>query len=754
MDFARAVQQERRFSLMQVVGDHSYSPRLQEVRPTVDASVKVMTGVARTFEELNPGSAAGAVAVFERLSQGLSIMRAKVDTGGTSVDETYAFYGQILDTVSKAMSTFADDAPRTEIALRLRTVYDLFRIAEAMSRAQVLASAGEFGGGLSDSQLIEVARQAGFYRTHLEAVTPLLVGAEQSSWKALSESTEWRILSDVENALVARGGSDRSIPESGASTRGSDRAGRANAAPMPLPVSDEAWQDSITAVSESLLGLWTGHATTTSAYSLDIGASAARNSLYGGALILLITVGAFLVAARLSARMVRRLIRLRAGTIALTDQQLPTIIQRLESGEPVDLDAEMTRLDFGADEIGQVAEAFNRAQLAAVRAAAKEARTRDGANSVFLNIAHRSQTMLHRHLKILNDAEYEQEDPKVLEVLFQLHHLATRERRNAENLIILGGEQPRRQWRNPVELDELVRGAVAESQDYHRVRVLRVPAVKVVGGVIADLIHLLAELVDNATSFSPPDSKVEVSGNAVGKGVVIEIVDQGLGMLPERMAELNETLSKAPDFAIAALSDDNRLGMFVIARLSARINVTVRLANSEYGGIKAVVLIPSALLTESADPGPVSAVHGMAALRPSSMDELSVPSITSIPEAPDRPRDIEPRDRHQPYAAPDRELRRRPLDRESVHGHESTGIHRRPPDHRKPDDRPPLPRRERQKHLAPQLASDESPEVGIQEHPAQHRTADEARNLFSAIENGTRQGREAMMRDGFNDNRH
>jgi signal transduction histidine kinase len=158
-----------------------------------------------------------------------------------------------------------------------------------------------------------------------------------------------------------------------------------------------------------------------------------------------------------------------------------------------------------------------------LRAAVTEAKTREGVWAVFLNIAHRSQTVVHRQLEILDKAEHQQEDPDQLQMLFELDQLATRARRNAENLIILGGEQPGRRWRSPVPLMDFVRSAFAEAEDYTRVDLSRLPGVTIVGNVVADLIHLLAELVDNATAFSPPESPVTVMGNIVGNGAVVEI---------------------------------------------------------------------------------------------------------------------------------------------------------------------------------------------------------------------------------------
>lgn len=550
-----------------------------------------------------------------------------------------------------------------------------------------------------------------------------MTDGSRAQWHALTESREWRTLSEIESILVRRGVTGQTDQAAVPSSRGES----AQVDDHALLASTAEWEAAITGVSDVMLRIWTGQAEHVSALARELGDSRARNSLLGGLLVLAVTTAAFVTTLRMSRKMIDRLHRLRAETTALTDDRLPAIIGALNRGDPVDIEKEMTRLDFGTDEIGEVADAFNRAQLAAVNAAATEARTREGVNSVFVNIAHRSQVVLHRHLRLLNDAEYEQEDPKILDLLFRLHHLATRERRNAENLIILGGEQPRRQWRKPVQLDELVRGAVAEAQDYFRVRVGRLPDLKVSGGVIADLIHLLAELVDNATAFSPPDSRVEVSGNAVGRGVVVEVADQGLGMANEQMAVLNETLSKPPDFALAALSSDNRLGMFVVARLAHRIGVSVRLVESEYGGVKAVVLIPAALLSVDEPAGAIP--------EPPAITSPVTPSITantlsdtghgsgSSPHTPWRsaePQDYPPQD-HRPGL----------LDRHGVGRRIADPIeHRAGP-------RPELPRRQRQSHLAPQLA-DSTPVLGVM--PPQ-RSAVESRDLFSAIESGTRQGR-------------
>jgi signal transduction histidine kinase len=236
--------------------------------------------------------------------------------------------------------------------------------------------------------------------------------------------------------------------------------------------------------------------------------------------------------------------------------------------------------------------------------AAQQAAALEDINAVFLNIAHRSQAIVHRQLQVLDKAERAEDDPDQLGLLFQLDHLTTRERRNAENLIILGGGQPGRQWRNPVPLLELVRSAASETEQYTRVALGRMPRMMVAGRAVGDLIHLLAELLDNATSFSPPDARIDVRGNRVGKGVVLEVEDQGLGIEPERMEQLNAMLRSDSSIGPSAKSQDWRLGLFVVSRLARRHGISVTLVESAYGGVRAIALIPMPLLTEAPDEDP------------------------------------------------------------------------------------------------------------------------------------------------------
>ncbi|MER6876651.1 ATP-binding protein, partial [Amycolatopsis sp. NPDC000673] len=496
---------------------------------------------------------------------------------------------------------------------------------------------------------------------------------------------------------------------------------------------------------------------------------------------------------RLSNRFISRLARLREDTLDAAEVRLPELVGRVRAGEPVDLDEGGHLLDHGTDEIGEVAEAFNLAQQSALAAAVEEAKTRQGTKAVFLNIAHRSQVIVHRQLKVLDAAERKQEDPDQLDTLFRLDHLSTRARRNAENLIILGGGQPGRQWRNPVSLVELVRGAAAETEHFARVKTAKLPEVAVRGPVVGDLVHLLAELIDNATSFSPPESRVELRGNVVGKGVVIEVEDQGLGIEQEQADEFNAMLADPPDFGIMALSDEPRLGLFVVARLASRHGISVHLRESAYGGTRAIVLVRKDLLapisetepsdteadTESDGPPELSRL-AVEPSRPAPEPQRAEPQRPELPQRKaSRPEPVQAelpqpsRVAPEPRVAPEQQRPELPTRRAMrpvaeappVRPQQTRPQHeQRPPADNgraprpavengraappRPPGRPPLPQRRRQQNLVPQLRSDRpAPESD----DVREDSPEEARSRLSAFQQGTRRAREA---DPGHDNRY
>jgi len=309
-----------------------------------------------------------------------------------------------------------------------------------------------------------------------------------------------------------------------------------------------------------------------------------------GLLGLLLTITVTVLVAR---SIIRRLGGLERNALQLAEDQLPDVVGRLRRGENVDVNAEAPALRIGRDEIGRVGQAFDLVRQTAIRAAVEEARLRQGLNDVFRSLARRSQSLLHRQLALLDQMERRATDPEALDDLFRLDHLTTRMRRHAEGLVILAGAPPGRGWNSPVRMVDVMRGAIAEVEDYARVSVATRSQAALAGSAVADVIHLLAELIENATTLSPPYTSVRVSGDTVANGFAIEVEDRGLGMSPSRLAELNERLATPPEFNP---SDSEQLGLFVVSQLAKRHGIRVTLKASPYGGTAAIVLIPQHLV--------------------------------------------------------------------------------------------------------------------------------------------------------------
>jgi HAMP domain-containing protein len=308
--------------------------------------------------------------------------------------------------------------------------------------------------------------------------------------------------------------------------------------------------------------------------------------------VLVLAVGLSLMVAR---RMLRPLRMLRASATDLATNRLPSVVSKLQrsTGHAPDLSHEMEPVVVPSrDEIGEVAAAFNTVNQVAVRVAAEQAALRMSIGDIFLNLARRSQGLIDRQLELIDELE-EEADSQTLMSLFKLDHLATRMRRNAENLIVLSGAEPPRRWTEPIPLGEVARGAIGEVEDYERVELEAMEEVGVPGHAVADIIHLLSELIENATSFSPPGTMVRVGGQPTGGGYVVEVEDRGLGMSDEELFEANERLANPPtiDFAVSRV-----LGLFVVGRLAQRYNIRVQLRHSSYGGITALVALPSSVV--------------------------------------------------------------------------------------------------------------------------------------------------------------
>ncbi|MFE1438597.1 nitrate- and nitrite sensing domain-containing protein [Streptomyces sp. NPDC058739] len=316
-----------------------------------------------------------------------------------------------------------------------------------------------------------------------------------------------------------------------------------------------------------------------------------REAIISGALILLVLgvslVGAFVVARS----MIRSLRRLQETATKVAQDRLPELVKQLSESDPQDVDTSVESVGVHSrDEIGQVAAAFDDVHREAVRLAAEQALLRGNVNAMFTNLSRRSQGLIQRQLSLISELESREADPDQLASLFKLDHLATRMRRNGENLLVLAGEEPGRRWTRPVPLVDVLRAAASEVEQYERIELASVPTTQVAGRVVNDLVHLLAELLENATSFSSPQTKVKVTGHALPDGrVLIEIHDTGIGLSPEDLAAINERLASPPTVDVSV---SRRMGLFVVGRLSQRHGIRIQLRPSDSGGTTALVMLP------------------------------------------------------------------------------------------------------------------------------------------------------------------
>jgi signal transduction histidine kinase len=364
----------------------------------------------------------------------------------------------------------------------------------------------------------------------------------------------------------------------------------ASPASRPIPVDYATFQATAQAIQASVLAAGPRLGSLLAAQAARLSDSLLTQLYLAAGLGLAAVLASVFVMVRFGRRLRVELTDLYDSARQMANERLPRLVERLRNGEDVDVQAESPPPKAGRiTEIANVAEAFSTVQRTAVEAAVGQASMRKGVNQVFVNLSLRSQSLLHRQLGKLDTMERGTTDPALLADLFGLDHLTTRMRRYAESLLILAGATPGRGWHDPVPVVDVLQAAVAEVEDYVRVDVITESADAVAGTAVNDVIHLIAELVENATTFSPPNTRVTITGSVVGHGFAVDIEDRGLGMAPDEMAAFNAQLAAPPEFDLAS---SDQLGLFVTGKLAARHGIRVTLRVSPYRGTTAIVVLP------------------------------------------------------------------------------------------------------------------------------------------------------------------
>ena len=586
VDLQPELQRERRLSLIRLG-----SPGIQQRADLAAQRTRTDHAIARFRHLAESDSVRFAedqtlkVAIQSGLAQLARIDsdRAQVDAGRIGFETAADTYNKSLESLFKIDESLAslDDK---KFAKDVRTSVQLNRAAELISIEDAFVSGVIASGRFTNTEYLHYIQTVGAERYTMENALEEIHDSDPISYDLLAKSELLARFRAMENVLVTKSRPGRTPPVTG-------RQWRAVADPTNAQLAKAVFDDGDRLVKRAT----------------PIAIGVVIRLVLAGGLGLLAVVASIVVSITTTRTLMRQLEKLRSAARDLADQRLPGVVERLGRGDKVDVTTEAPPLEFGDDEIGQVGHAFNSVQETAIRTAVEQAELRRGIRDILLSLARRSQALVHRQLTLLDGMERREDDTKELEDLFRVDHLATRMRRNAENLIVLSGATPARGWRRPVPMIDVVRSSVAEVEDYTRVTVMPMGEVALAGRAVGDIIHLLAELIENAVSFSPPYTQAQVSGHPVAHGYVLEIEDRGLGMTDEILADINVRVTNPPEFN---LSSSAHLGLYVVGRLAMRYDIRVSLKHSSYGGTTAVVLIPRELIVEGAgdelEPGTAS----------------------------------------------------------------------------------------------------------------------------------------------------
>lgn len=578
-ELTAALQAERRASVLYLADEsRDAADTLAERRAATDEkAAALLDGIADRSVRLVASSdlEAKLADVASHLS-GLAATRAAIDARQVAHPVAFDAYTEAIDAVFRAYGSLVTLDDQTIAALG-RTLVKLSRALELLHQEDALIIGAIADGDFVDDEHTRFVELVGTQRfLFAEAVSELPTGLREELQQLL-DGPEFRQLITAENQVAHH---------------------PARALPAGLTV--EQWSGVSAAAIEQVRAFVLHGNEVGVQMATPVVAGVIIRFALAGVLGLIAVIASIIISITTARQLVRQLERLRNAARDLASYRLPRVVERLQHGEQVDVKQEAPPLEFGTDEIGQVGEAFNQVQETAIRVAVEQAELRRSVRDVFLSLARRSQALLHRQLGLLDAMERRATDAEELAELFRIDHLATRMRRNAENLIVLSGATAGRAWRKPVPMVDVLRGALAEVEDYTRVTVQPVGNASLLGRAVGDVIHLLAELIENAVSFSPPQTTVRVGGSVVGYGFAIEIEDRGLGMSPEELAAANEQLRDPPEFRLTSTA---RLGLYVVAKLAERHGIRVRLTESAYGGTTAIVLLPGSLLADDGTDG-------------------------------------------------------------------------------------------------------------------------------------------------------
>jgi signal transduction histidine kinase len=496
-------------------------------------------------------------------------------------------YGQTINTVLAFSSNIGQGAGDASLAQTVSVLGLVSAMQADASQQRAILAAALNQGGFAPGELSALQDSVSSQQTNLQAFNAAATPQQLQLWNNAASRSDYDLSNSQEQQALSLAGGSRS-----GQSLGND------------PTTPDDWYAAMSntiskqmgSVAQQLVGTAISRAS-------QLRKNAITTAAVVGAIVLIVLALAMLFTIVVGRSMVRPLRRLRADALSIAGVQLPGMVRRLSESEGAEGDVKIKPVDVDStDEIGEVARAFDQVHAEAVRLASNEARLRGNVNAMFVNLSRRSQSLVERQIRLIDDLEQGEQDSDRLGSLFRLDHLATRMRRNSENLLVLAGHEAARRWTQPVALVDVLRAAVSEIEHYERVVLNVQPGIAVRGQVVNDVVHLLAELIENATAFSSAQTQVNVSGHLLNSGgVLLDITDQGVGMAADEMAHANWRLDNPPTVDVSV---SRRMGLFVVARLASRHGIRVRLRPAPAGGLTGLIWLPDETVTHETSETP------------------------------------------------------------------------------------------------------------------------------------------------------
>ncbi|WTG93902.1 nitrate- and nitrite sensing domain-containing protein [Kitasatospora sp. NBC_01560] len=561
----------------------SVTDALRRQRQLTDDAVRQFQALSGETADSAPGEVQSAVTEARQALGRLAEQRSAIDRSAVDQQTVFSYYTDLI-AVDLRLFTALSHVDNGEVTWISKTLVNAFWAKEMLAREDALLARGWPSGKLTTGEYQQLQQAIGA-QDHLFTVqvVPYIPAAEAAAWQDLMTSPAWQSKAAVEQSLVRPSAAD---------------AGGA----VRLPASQEQWRQAVDQLNPQLVKVL--EARTDGIVEVGKGSflSLLTTFVLTTVIGLVAVIAVILTSWRLTRSLRRRIKELQSQAQEL-ERTLPEVVERLAQGEQVDVEAESRAITAGphgngTDELARLGEALNLARTSALETAVRQAEQHRGFERLLQRIARRTQLLIGQQLRKLDELERKHEDPEILEGLFDLDHLTARLRRYEENLVILAGGQPQRRFRKPVPLLDVLRAAQGEVQDYRRIMLDVEGHPWLSERAVGPVAHVLAELMENAATFSKPPTPVEVRAAMVGRGLAVEIEDRGLGMDPQQYDAANRLMSRPPRTDVLARADDIRLGFYVVARLAANSGLKIEFRPSAFGGTRVVVLVPDELVID------------------------------------------------------------------------------------------------------------------------------------------------------------